>query len=166
MRKVWCRALGILAVAALASGCGSAPKGLFSVWSPKTNTTFTLDLSNAAFGTTLVINVTGLPLSSAFLAALNTAGRNTSGLTAGMTNNCTYNMLITGDDSSGVVRLDTTTDSDTPTTNACYEYDNYCSGSTNLCNLTTQHAYSISNNILRVTWFGTATSTYGFSEFE
>jgi hypothetical protein len=158
----------------LLSGSGSSvpSKGIFSLWSPHSNATITIDLTGASLTTPTVITVTGVPLTPAFLSLLNAAGRNTSGLTAGSTRTCSYIAAFSGTSSSGVFLLDTTSDSDTPTVNACYEYDTFCDDDdpSNLCHLDGVHSYSIdSSNTLRVTWFGTQASSavypYGVSQY-
>ncbi len=144
------------AVETAATDTSAVKKGLFSKWTPREGA-IQLDLTAGKFSEVITLTVTGMPLSAGHLANLISAGRNTTGLTAGMTNSCTYNFIARGDDTSGTIDLDTLSDADTPNINACLEFDSFCKSSVgNLCNFQTSHTYTIEANVLTLDFFGSA----------
>jgi hypothetical protein len=134
---------------------GSAPKQFFSLW-VLDGTAATLDLRDGGFAENLTLSNVPIDIDQAWIDSLNTAGRDTTGLSAGDVFTCGYDLYVVGDNSSGGFALNHA-DIDTPTHNACLSLDSNCS--TGVCNISADHKYTITNNVMTINWFGGANLT-------
>lgn len=140
-------------------GSQEIKKSLFSKWESES---MYLDFSNGEFNTNKTIYLY-LPITSFWITALNNAGRDTTGMIAGTYYLCEMEIYFTGDESSGNIATNHD-DIDTPAHNACLEWDNNCS--LGVCNFSSDHLYTIEDNVLKIDYFGTADSnTYGTGSF-
>lgn len=132
-------------------------KSIYDVWEKTDDSTFNVDLrdgeANSEF--TTVIKST---LSQDWLDVLNSAGRDTTGLTVGDVFDCTVSIQIISlgpvfqdYDDIGYVKVNSE-NTDTPHLNACLEQDNDSSQSG--FNYDDDHVYYIFGNKLFVNYFG------------
>lgn len=133
-------------------------KAFFSSW---VGTDLSLNMTGFEFANPISITLTNTTLLQIWIDELNTRGRDTTGLVAGAKFDCGYTFTIEGTEDSGVFIIDHN-DADTPANNACTQWDTDCTQG--VCNFSTDHAYTRTDNVLTIDYFGDADSgTYGSS---
>jgi hypothetical protein len=136
------------------SGATMTPKNFFSKWTHKP-TGFSLDFSSGSFYSIQTF-YTYLPITQEWIDALNSAGRNTTGLVAGTKYICELDIYFVGTQSSGSFATNHD-DINTPAHNACLEWDSNCV--IGVCNASGDHTFTKTDNKLTVDYFGS--SDYG-----
>ena len=137
-------------------------KSLFAKWETS-DKSFAWDFSGGQFDTLLTFYV-NLPISQNWIDALNSAGRDTTGLVAGQIYYCELEIYFTGTEDSGAFATDHD-DIDTPAHNACLEWDSNCY--TGVCNFSADHTYTRSGDKMVFDYFGSADSgSYGVDTLE
>jgi hypothetical protein len=131
-------------------------KSIFDYWSKKADSTYLADFrnkqNNVSFSTTLKTQ-----LSQDWINALNGAGRDTSGLSAGQIFNCTVDVSVSSlggvfgsIDEIGYIKVNSP-NIDTPAYNACLEQDN--SSAVSGYNFDEDHLYYIFGEKLYINYF-------------
>jgi hypothetical protein len=135
-------------------------KSLFSKWEVGA---LQWNFTNGQFETNQTMYVE-LPTTQGWIDALDSAGRDTTGLVAGTNHICELTIYFLGDENSGNIATDHD-DIDTPAHNACLEWDNNCV--IGVCNYAADHLYTKTGNTLVIDYFGTADSgSYGVDYLE
>lgn len=140
----------------------SDSKSLWSKWTV-TNGTLYMNFTNGDFDTNQDFYLY-LPLTQVWLDALNTQGRDTTGLVAGTYYLCGFAVYLIGDENSGSFATNHD-DIDEPAHNACLEWDSNCTiGS---CNFAADHTYTKSGDSLTIDYFGAADGgLYGVDSYQ
>jgi uncharacterized protein (UPF0333 family) len=147
-----------------ASSGASSSKAFFSVWTEQ-STSNIYNMTAGSFNTLFTLFNAQVYIPASWLTTLSNAGR-TAMPTAGSYYSCNYLMYVIGDNFNGVFSLDTNSNLDTVSNNACLLLDSQCTNGT-VCNISADHTYSISNGILTIDWFTNSDSgLYGTESYE
>ena len=135
-------------------------KSLFSEW---TVGNFYLDFSNGSFNQNHTMYLY-MPNTQEWINALNMAGRDTTGLVAGVPRICEITIYFVGNESQGVFSTNHP-NIDTPHNNACLEWDSNCVSG--VCNYAGDHVYTKTGDVLVIDYFGSVDNgMYGVDYLE
>ena len=157
----------ILIVLFIFVSCGkksssSSSKSVFSKWTSTSGSLY-FDFTGGVFDQNETLFLY-LPITQSWIDTLNTNSRDTTGLVAGDYYICEMTIYFIGSESSGQFATNHT-DSNTPSHNACLEWDSACSIGT--CNYNADHVFTKSGGTLSIDYFGTADSgLYGVGKFK